>query len=179
MGRMPVYALGDLVPRIDPTAFVHPEAVVIGDVWIGADSSIWPGAVLRGDGGGHIRIGARTSIQDNAVIHCTPECPTVVGSDCVVGHIAHLEGCTIEDNALVGSGSVVLHDAIVRSWSVVAANAVVRNRMEVPSGAIAVGVPATIKPDRADADSIRDGVQEYLAKSAAYKAGLRAVERNT
>ena len=170
---MAIYALGDHAPRIDETAFVHPDAVIIGDVTIGPESSVWPGAVLRGDGGGHIVIGARTSIQDNAVIHCTPECPTIVGNDCVIGHIAHLEGCTIEDNALVGSGAVVLHDAVVRSWALVAANAVVRNKMEVPSGALAVGVPAVVKPGRADPESIRDGAQEYLAKTRAYQAGLR------
>jgi carbonic anhydrase/acetyltransferase-like protein (isoleucine patch superfamily) len=111
-----IYALGDRVPRIDPTAFVHPDAVIIGDVEIGAEASVWPGAVLRGDDGA-IRIGARTSIQDGSVLHCTPSLPTVVGAECVVGHIVHLEGCTIEDGALVGNGAVVLHRAVVRSGS--------------------------------------------------------------
>ena len=87
---MAIYALGDRVPTIDPSAFVHPDAVIIGDVRIGAESTIWPGAVLRGDDG-YIQIGARTSIQDNTVIHTTPQQPTVVGDDCVIGHIAHLE----------------------------------------------------------------------------------------
>src|SRR3954462_11354737 len=102
---MPIYALGDLVPDIDPTAFVHPEAVIIGDVRIGAEASIWPCAVLRGDDA-HIDIGAGTSVQDGSVVHCTAELDTVVGDHCVVGHIVHLEGCTIEDGALVGNGSV-------------------------------------------------------------------------
>ncbi|NDI19314.1 MAG: gamma carbonic anhydrase family protein, partial [Actinobacteria bacterium] len=109
---MPLYALGDLVPQVDPTAFVHPDAVVIGDVRIGPQSTIWPGAVLRGDDG-HIVIGARTSIQDNTVVHTTPQQPTIVGDDCVIGHIAHLEACTIHDGAQVSSGAVVLHRAVV------------------------------------------------------------------
>lgn len=100
---MPIYALGDRVPTIDPTAFVHPDAVVIGDVHLGPESTVWPTAVLRGDHG-TIRVGARTSIQDGTVIHCTADLPTVVGDECVVGHNAHLEGCTVEDHCLIGSG---------------------------------------------------------------------------
>jgi carbonic anhydrase/acetyltransferase-like protein (isoleucine patch superfamily) len=92
---VPIYALGTQVPSIDPTAYVHPDAVVIGSVTIGPESTIWAGAVLRGDDG-NIVIGARTSIQDGTVIHTTPMYPTTVGDDCVIGHIVHLEGCTIE-----------------------------------------------------------------------------------
>ena len=107
---MPVYALGASVPDIAPTAFVHPEATVIGSVTIGEESSIWPQAVLRGDYG-KIVVGARTSIQDGAVVHCTAELDTFIGDDCVVGHLAHLECCVVEDGSLVGTGSVVLHRA--------------------------------------------------------------------
>lgn len=170
---MTIYALGVLIPRIDPTAYVHPDAVIIGDVTIGPESSVWPGAVLRGDGGGHIVIGARTSIQDNTVVHCTAELPTIVGDECVIGHIGHLEGCTIESFCLVGSGAVVLHEAIVRSGSVVAANAVVRNRMEVPAGSLALGVPATVKVGAGDAAAIRHGVEIYVTKAREYREGLR------
>src|SRR5674476_1405761 len=102
---MPIYALDLLVPQIHPDAYIHPGAVVIGDVRIGAQSSIWPGAVLRGDFG-QIVIGARTSIQDGTILHTTQEWPTVIGDDCVVGHNAHLEGCTVEHRCLVGSGSM-------------------------------------------------------------------------
>lgn len=172
---MPIYALGVLIPRIDPDAYVHPDAVIIGDVTVGPESSIWPGAVLRGDGGGHIVIGARTSIQDNTVVHCTAELPTIVGDECVIGHIAHLEGCTIESFCLVGSGAVILHEAIVRSGSVVGANAVVRNRMEVPAGGLALGIPATVKSDAADPASIRHGVEIYVTKGREYREQLRRV----
>lgn len=172
---MPVYALGDQIPDIDPTAFVHPDAVVIGSVTIGAESSIWPGAVLRGDDG-VIRIGARTSIQDNSVLHTTPADPTVVGDDCVIGHIVHLEGCTIESGALIGNGSIVLHRALVGSGAIVAANAVVLDDTVVPPGALAVGVPAVIKPDRARREMIEAGVASYLAKAARYRATLRRID---
>src|SRR5262249_60003683 len=111
---MAIYALGASTPEIAPSAFVHPEATVIGDVTIGDESTIWPQAVLRGDYG-KIVVGARTSIQDGAVIHCTEELDTFIGDDCVVGHLAHLECCVVEDGALVGTGSVVLHRALVQS----------------------------------------------------------------
>ena len=142
---MPVYALGDLEPDIHPDAYVHPDAVLIGAVALGAGSSVWPGAVLRADFG-RILVGARTSIQDGTVLHTTVEWPTVVGDDCVVGHNAHLEGCTIEDRCLIGSGSVVLNRAVVRRGSVVGANALVTEDTEVPESTMALGVPARMRP---------------------------------
>ena len=115
---MPLYALGELVPRIHPDAFVHPEAVIIGDVEIGALSSVWPGAVLRGDDG-DILVGERTSIQDGVIVHTWDEHPTRIGSGCVIGHLAHLEGCRIGDDVLIGSGAIVLRRAIVEAGSLV------------------------------------------------------------
>lgn len=173
---MPIYALGDREPDIHPDAFVHPDAVIIGSVTIGAESSIWPGAVLRGDEG-RIVIGARTSVQDNCVLHTTPMHPTVVGDDCVIGHIVHLEGCTIESGCLVGNGSIVLHRVVVRSGAVVAANAVVLNDTEVPSGAVAAGVPAVIKAGRARREDIEHGVAAYRRKVRTYRDGLRRIDR--
>ena len=172
---MPIYALGDRVPTIDPTAFVHPDAVLIGAVVIGAESSIWPGAVLRADHG-DVKIGDRTSIQDGTVIHCTPECPTIVGNDCVIGHLVHLEGCIIEDFSLVGSGSTVLHMAIVRTGSLVGAGAMVPGRMEVPSGAQALGVPAKIRPDSVTPEMISHGRDAYVFNAAWYNKDLRRID---
>ncbi len=171
---MPIYALGDRTPAIHPDAFVHPDAVVIGDVRIGADSSVWPGAVLRGDYG-TILIGERTSIQDGAVVHAVADYPTVVGDDCVVGHLAHLEGCVVHDRALIGSGSVVLHQANVRSGATVAAGAVVRNRTDVPENALAVGVPATIRLDASSVDEIAMGAALYVSNARRYKRDLRTL----
>lgn len=171
---MPIYALENRSPNIHPDAFVHPDAIVIGDVRIGADSSIWPSAVLRGDYG-TIIIGERTSIQDGAVVHAVAEFPTVVGDDCVVGHLAHLEGCTIHDRALVGSGSIVLHQANVFSGATVAAGAVVRNRMDVPAKALAVGVPAQIRPDASSEELISASAEVYVHNARRYKKELRQV----
>ena len=106
--QVPVYALHDDEPDIHETAYVAPDAVVIGRVTIGPEASVWPGAVLRGDHG-TITVGARTSVQDGTVVHCTARHPTVIGADCVVGHNAHLEGCVVEDGCLIGSGSVTLN----------------------------------------------------------------------
>ena len=172
---MPIYALGDQVPRIHPDAFVHPDAVIIGAVTIGARSSVWPGAVVRGDDG-EIRIGERTSVQDNCVLHTTVEDPTVVGDDCVIGHMVHLEGCTIESGSLVGNGSIVLHRVVVRTGAIVAANAVVLDDTEVPSGAVAAGVPAVIKPGRARPEMIASGVESYLRRVDLYREGLRRID---
>lgn len=172
---MPIYALGELAPTIDSSAFVHPDAVVIGAVTIGPRSSIWPGAVLRGDDGS-IHIGAESSVQDGSVVHTTPIDATTVGDGCVIGHIVHLEGCTIEDGALVGNGAIVLHRAIVRSGAVVAANAVVLNDIEVPAGALAVGTPATIRPGRARSDEIGPNAQVYVERAARFRRDLRRLD---
>src|SRR3982751_4928425 len=95
-----VYALGDRTPNIHPDAYVHPDATVIGDVTIGAGSSVWPSAVLRGDFGTVI-VGERTSIQDGSVLHATFDKPTRIGDGCLVGHLAHLESCVVEDGAMI------------------------------------------------------------------------------
>ena len=171
---MAIYALGDFVPKIHETAFVHPEAVIIGNVEIGAESTIWPGAVLRGDDG-KIIIGARTSIQDNSVIHTTPTDPTIVGDDCVIGHIVHLECCIIENGAQVSSGAVVLHRVRVGSGAIVAANAVVLNDQIVPPGALAVGAPALIKEGRARQADIELGAAIYVKKGQYFKHALRKI----
>ena len=173
---MPLYALGDQEPSIHPDAYVHPDAVIIGSVTIGAGSSVWPTAVIRGDDG-HIVIGARTSIQDGTIIHTTPYTPTTVGDDCVIGHNVHLEGCTIEDGALVGSGSVVLHNAVVRTEALVGANALVPNNMEVPSRAMALGVPAVIKEDRVKPElMIELGAKAYVDRIPRYRDALRRLD---
>lgn len=172
---MPIYALGDQVPVIHPDAFVHPDAVVIGSVWIGAESTIWPCAVLRGDDG-EIHVGERTSIQDGSVLHTTPWTPTRVGNDCVIGHIVHLEGCTVHDGSLVGNGSIVMHNVVVNSGSVVAANTVLLNGTIVPTGALAAGIPAVIKEGKAKVEMISIAAQSYVDKGRRFKAGLRRID---
>jgi carbonic anhydrase/acetyltransferase-like protein (isoleucine patch superfamily) len=172
---MAIYALGDSQPDIHADAFVHPDATVIGNVKIGAGATIWPHAVLRGDYG-YIEIGARTSIQDGTVVHCTLSIPTIIGDDCVIGHLAHLECCVVEAGALVGSGSIVLHRAIVRTGSLVGANAVVPNGMEVPTGAMALGVPATLRSDCVTPEMIGPNAADYVENGRRYRAELRRLD---
>jgi carbonic anhydrase/acetyltransferase-like protein (isoleucine patch superfamily) len=173
---VPVYALGDMVPTIDPTAYVHPDAVIIGDVRLGPESSVWPCAVLRGDES-YIEIGARTSVQDGSVLHCTRHLPTVIGEESVIGHMVHLEGCTVERGALVGNGAVVLHEVVVQTRSIVGSNAVVTNGTVVPTGAMALGVPAKIYPDRVTEDWMIWGpMHSYVERAALYRQQLRRVD---
>jgi carbonic anhydrase/acetyltransferase-like protein (isoleucine patch superfamily) len=173
---MPIYALGDVEPSIHPSAYVHPDAVVIGQVTLGEEASVWPGAVLRGDQGG-IVIGARTSVQDGTVVHTTPMSPTRVGADCVVGHNVHLEGCRIEDGCLIGSGAVVLAGAVVESGALVGAGALVNGGLVVPSGAMALGVPAKIRLDAVTrAHHVDPGVQVYRERARTYRDTLRRLD---
>ena len=172
---MPIYALGDRRPQIDPTAFVHPDAVVIGDVIIGAESSVWPTAVLRGDHG-RIVVGAQTSVQDGTVVHCTRELDTVIGDRCVIGHNAHLEGCTIHDDSLVGSGATVLHRAEVGPGSLVGACALVGNGKVVPPAARALGVPAAITTDAVEPGAFADAVAVYVRNVHWYSAELKRLD---
>lgn len=172
---MAIYALGDLVPSIHPDAYVHPDAVIIGQAEIGAGSTIWACTVIRADDA-PIVVGQRTSIQDGAVLHTTPSSPTTVGDDCTVGHLAHLEGCILEDGALAGSGSVILHRAVIGEWALVAAGAVVLNDMVVPARALAVGVPAKIKEGAVDTEMQRLGVESYVARGVTYRDSLRRLD---
>jgi carbonic anhydrase/acetyltransferase-like protein (isoleucine patch superfamily) len=171
---MPIYALGELEPTIDSTAFIHPEAVIIGNVVIGAQSSVWPCAVLRGDGL-TISIGDRTSVQDGCVVHTTSEVGTTVGNDCVLGHLVHLEGCTLQDDVLIGVGAIVLHRVVVHSGAIVAANAVLLNDMMVPSGAVAMGVPAKIREGAAHPDLAKFGAAAYVGNTERYRRDLRRI----
>ena len=171
---MTIYALGDVEPTIHPDAYVHPDAVVIGNVTIGAGSTVWPCAVLRGDYG-VITVGERTSIQDGCVIHATSDAPTFVGSDCVIGHNVHLEGCTIHDRVLVGSGSIAMHGVVVESGAVVGAGAVLTDNTHVPTGALALGVPAKVRLNAVTRDFISDGAERYARNGFRYRNELRVV----
>jgi carbonic anhydrase/acetyltransferase-like protein (isoleucine patch superfamily) len=172
---MPIYALGDLEPSIHESAYIHPDAVIIGNVTLGPDASVWACAVLRGDDG-KIVVGEGSNIQDGAVLHCTPLYNTVVGNFCTIGHIAHLEGCRILDRALVGTASVVLHDAEVGEGALVGANAVVTGGTVVPPGAMALGIPAKIREGAADAAEINMGVRSYIDRGRRFRRELRRLD---
>lgn len=172
---MALYAVGDRQPEIDPTAFVHPDATVIGRVVLGPRASVWPQAVLRGDYG-QIMIGEESNVQDGAVLHSTNQLDTTVGARVVIGHLAHLEGCTVHDRALIGVGSAVLHRAVVEEGATVGAGAVVTNGMVVPAGALAVGVPASVKPDRSHAELIAGMAAIYVDNAQRYRDTLRRLD---
>jgi len=173
---MPIYSLGDeWTPEIHPDAFVHPLAVLIGRVTMGPDSSVWPHAVIRADDNA-IRIGARSSIQDGAVLHCTHEFETIVGDDCTVGHNAHLEGCTLEDASLAGSGSAVLHGAVISSGALVGANAVVSGGKTVPPNALALGIPARFKENANSREQNLLNAQNYVQRARRYREHLRRLD---
>lgn len=175
---MPIYALGDERARIHPSAFVHPDAVLIGEVRLGPESSVWPTAVIRADNG-PISIGARTSIQDGAVLHTQPTNPTVVGDECTIGHLAHLEGCVLEDLVLVGSGAIVLEQSVCRRVSFVAAGSLVSPRTEVPSGAMAIGVPARIRHHAVSEATMRGYADAYRRHVAQHRDNMQLVDIET
>ena len=132
-------------PTVDPSAFIDVSAQVVGDVHIGAESSVWMNAVIRGDVN-YIRIGARTNIQDLAVVHGMRNThPTEIGDAVTVGHSAVLHGCTIEDRCLIGMGAVLLNGCRIGTGSIVAAGAVVPEDIVVPPGSMVMGVPGKVK----------------------------------
>lgn len=139
-----IVELDGIAPTIGDGVFLAPTAVLVGDVRVGDRANIWFGAVLRGDTS-HIEIGEECSIQDTAVVHCAHNLPTILGARVVVGHGALLEGCVVEDEALIGMGAIVLQRARVGSGAMVAAGAVVAERAQVSAGTLAAGVPAREK----------------------------------
>lgn len=163
MGRAPV---------VDPAAFVHRAAVVIGDVRIGRDSSVWPGAVLRGDDA-PIVIGDETSIQDGTVIHATEgQSATTVGSRVTVGHRVILHGCTIGDACLIGMGSIILDNAVIEDGAFVGAGALVPPRKVVRRGELVMGSPCRVVRMCSDADRewIEHSWRSYVKRAREYRA---------
>lgn len=167
-------------PRIHPTAFVAPNATVIGNVTVGAEASVWFGAVIRGDEPEHeIRVGARTSVQDNVVLHVSRQGPTLIGEDVTVGHGAVLESCTVGRGALIGMNAVVLQTAEVGEQALVAAGAVVGAGARIPPRTLAAGTPARVKKEL-EGESLRwvsTSAEHYVALSRDYLAqGIGGVD---
>jgi carbonic anhydrase/acetyltransferase-like protein (isoleucine patch superfamily) len=159
-----------VVPTVDPTAFVDLSAQVIGDVHIGAESSIWMNVVIRGDV--HwIRIGARTNIQDGTVVHVQGGThPTTIGDEVTIGHGAIVHGCTIADRCLIGMGAILLNGANVGAESIVAAGSLVPEGFVVPPRSLVMGSPATVRRELTDADAaaIRVYAANYVANRLDY-----------
>ncbi len=157
-------------PDIHPTAFVEESAQVIGDVGIGQDSSIWFQAVLRGDVNS-IRIGARTNVQDGAMIHGTfRTCPVIIEEDVTIGHRAVLHGCTVHSCCLIGIGAIVLDRAEIGEYSIIGAGAVVTQGMIVPPKSLALGTPAKIRRELSEEEvrSLKERALRYVAYKNTY-----------
>ncbi len=170
-----IVELDGIAPTIGDGVFLAPTAVLTGDVRVGDRANIWFGAVLRGDTS-HIEIGRESSIQDNAVVHCAHDLPTLIGARVVVGHGALLEGCVIEDEALIGMGAIVLQRAHVGSGAMVAAGGVVAEHARVAPEVLAAGVPAVEKKPLSGSALrwTRTAAAEYQQYSKRYMTASRS-----
>jgi len=165
-------SLGDLHPRIDPTAFVHSTAVIIADVVLGPRASVWPGVVLRGDHG-FVHVGEETNIQDGTIAHGTGGVSTTtIGPRVTVGHRALLHGCHVVSDALVGMGAILLDNCVIEPWCVVGAGALVPVGRRIPSRSLVMGTPARVVRQLSDQEIdhiIGRGHREYLALMKEYQ----------
>ncbi|MEO6208686.1 MAG: gamma carbonic anhydrase family protein [Gemmatimonadaceae bacterium] len=157
---------------IDPRAYIHPLAAVIGDVTLGARASVWPTAVIRADSAS-IVIGADTNVQDGAVLHVDRGYPLVVGARVSIGHRAVLHGATVEDDCLIAMGAILLNGVVVGAGSLVGAGAVCREGMRIPPRSVVLGVPARVAREATSeiTDRIRQTMESYLSLQEEYRAG--------
>jgi carbonic anhydrase/acetyltransferase-like protein (isoleucine patch superfamily) len=154
-------------PQIAASAYIDPAAVIIGDVVIGEDSSVWPGTVIRGDVN-YIRIGARTNIQDRCVLHVMKdEYPLILGDNVTVGHSVTLHGCAAESRCLIGMGAILLNGVKVGSGSIVAAGSLLLERTEIPPGSLVVGAPGKVRRPLMEIDKAT--IDAYAARYVEYK----------
>ena len=170
------FELGGKRPSVHPDAYIAPTAVLIGDVDIGSGASVWFGAVLRADEA-QIKVGAGANIQDNAVIHCAKDLPTLIEENASIGHSAQLEGCVVEEGAVVGMGATMLQRSRLGKGSLLAAGAVLGEGSEVPAGHMAAGVPAIVKKplDGSSGNWVGITAQHYRDRAVAYRAKLRPI----
>lgn len=164
---------GGRLPEVADSAWVAPGAFVVGDVRLGEESSVWYGAVLRGDTE-PVTIGARTNVQDGCVLHADPGFPATIGEGCVVGHNAVVHGCEVGDGCLIGMGSTILNGAKIGDGSIVAAGAVVPENREFPPRSLIVGIPAKRAGEVSDEQvrEIERGAREYVERANAHRRSL-------
>jgi len=156
-------------PQVGKNVYIAPTATVVGDVVLGDDVSVWPSAVIRGDMN-TIIIGARTNVQDGAVIHVDVDTPVVIGCDVTIGHLAHVHGANVEDEVLIGSASIVLDKALIKTHAMVAAGALVTPNKVVESNTLVAGVPAIVKRNITEDEikHIRSNAAEYITMKNQY-----------
>jgi carbonic anhydrase/acetyltransferase-like protein (isoleucine patch superfamily) len=171
-----LYALGDISPTVDPDAWIAPGCYVVGDVTIGADASVWFGAVLRGDND-PITVGAGSNIQENSVLHTDAGCPLTIGAGCTIGHKAMLHGCTIGDNTLIGMGATVLNGAVIGQNCLIGAGALVTENKTIPDGSLVMGVPAkVVRPlDDAAIAALRQSARHYTKNAVRFRLDLKEI----
>lgn len=170
------YRLGDKTPTIDDSAYVAAEATIIGNVRLAANTSVWAGAVLRGDNE-PIVIGEGSNVQEGTVMHTDPGCPLTVGQGVTVGHQAMLHGCTVGDGSLIGIQAIILNKAVIGRESLVGAGAVVTEGKVFPDRSLILGAPAKVVRTLSDEDveNLRSNAQSYVDRRALFKAELIAL----
>ncbi|MCA1197196.1 gamma carbonic anhydrase family protein [Sphingomonas sp. R647] len=174
---MPIYAFEDAAPQIDPDAWVAPSAEVIGDARLAAGSSVWFGAVIRADNT-PIILGARSNVQEGAMLHSDPGAPLTVGEDCTIGHHAILHGCTIGNRVLIGMGAIILNRAVIGDDCLIGAGALVTEGKEFPPGSLIVGSPARAirEVDATTRAGLLYSAQNYAERQRRFRAGLRRID---
>ncbi|MBY4897807.1 gamma carbonic anhydrase family protein [Cupriavidus sp. AU9028] len=174
---MTIYKLGDMAPSIDATAYVAPEATIIGRAELAGQVSVWPGATIRADNE-PIRIGAGSNVQEGAVLHTDPGSPLTIGTGVTIGHQAMLHGCTVGNGALIGIQAVVLNNASIGAESLVAAGALVTEGKQFPPRSLILGSPAKAVREltQEEVDNLRANAEEYARKAALYTTSLARVD---
>jgi carbonic anhydrase/acetyltransferase-like protein (isoleucine patch superfamily) len=171
-----LYALGETMPDVDPTAWVAPGCHVIGNVVLGAQSSVWFGTTIRGDND-PIVVGAGSNVQENCVLHTDPGAPLTIGEGCTIGHKAMLHGCTIGHNSLVGMGATILNGAVIGANCLIGAGALITEGKVIPDGSLVMGVPGKVirDLDAAAIEGLRRSAKHYQENAARFRAELKAV----
>ncbi|MCU0815912.1 MAG: gamma carbonic anhydrase family protein [Cypionkella sp.] len=171
-----IYALEGIAPEIDGTAWVAPDANIIGRVVLEAEASVWFGATLRGDNE-EIRVGRGSNVQEGCVLHTDMGFPLVIGAECTIGHKAILHGCTIGEGSLIGMGATVLNGARIGKGCLIGAGALVTEGKEIPDGSLVMGAPGKVVRalDEAALAKLRASAAGYRANAARFRAGLQAV----
>ena len=175
---MTLYAIDGTAPQLpeDGSAWIAPDAAVIGRVLVGRNVGIWFGAALRGDNE-PIVIGDDTNVQEHCCFHTDEGFPLTIGKGCTIGHKAMLHGCTIGDNALIGMGATVLNGATIGKNAIVGAGALIAEGRTVPPNSLAVGIPAKVvrELDEASADALRASARHYVENARRFAAGLKRI----
>lgn len=173
---MTIYALADITPQIDPTAWVAPDANVIGDVVLAEKSSVWFGCTLRGDTE-TITIGVGSNVQENCVLHSDFGYPLTVGKNCTIGHKVMLHGCTIDDNSLVGMGATILNGAKIGKNCLIGAGALITENKVIPDGSLVMGAPGKVVRtlDEAAIQALTTSAEHYQQNAARFAAGMQEI----